>query len=107
MSRIDDDYLRLLVRALPDCAETAHYLSGIVTLVQNAKAALRDGEPDGAVRADVALTMVLTMLTRLTLGFDKAARKRAQRRRRASLLQAPPASIPAPTHFWRHCRRPR
>jgi hypothetical protein len=43
-----DDYLRLLVRALPDSAEAAHYLSAtIVLVVQNAKAALWDGEPDG------------------------------------------------------------
>jgi hypothetical protein len=74
MSRIDDDYLRLLVRALPDPAEAAHHLSATVTLVQTAMAALRDNEADNAKRAEVALTAVLAALTRLTKDFDRAAK---------------------------------
>jgi hypothetical protein len=43
-------------------------------LVQGAIVALRDGEPDGARRAEVALTVALGALTRLTTDFDRAAK---------------------------------
>ena len=51
-----DTYLRLAVRALPDTANTAQRLSGVMTVLQTAQAALRDGQPDNVSRADMALT---------------------------------------------------
>jgi hypothetical protein len=41
-----DTYLRLAVHALPDTANTAERLSGVMTVLQTARAALRDDQPD-------------------------------------------------------------
>jgi len=68
-----DTYLRLAVRALPDTANTAQRLSGVMTVLQTAQAALRDGQPDSASRADAALTMALCALKLTSDEFAKAA----------------------------------
>ena len=68
-----DTYLRLAVRALPDTANTAQRLSGVMTVLQTAQAALRDGQPDSASRTDAALTMALCALKLTSDEFAKAA----------------------------------
>jgi hypothetical protein len=68
-----DAYLSLVVRALPDAATTAQTLSAVITLVETAKAALRDDQPDNVNRADTALTVALGALTLMNGQFDKAA----------------------------------
>lgn len=66
-----DDYLRLLVRALPNPVDTAHQLSATVTLVQTAVDTLRDDQPGSAKRAEVAQTLVLAGLTGLTKDYEE------------------------------------
>ena len=68
-----DTYLRLAVRALPDTANTAQRLSGVMTVLQTAQAALRDGQPDSASRADAALTVALGALKLTSDEFERAA----------------------------------
>jgi hypothetical protein len=66
-----DTYLRFAIRSLPDAADTAQRLSSIMTLVETAQAALR--EPEGASRADAALTLALCALKLTSDEFDSAA----------------------------------
>jgi hypothetical protein len=68
-----DTYLQLAIRALPDTADTAQRLSSIMSLVQTAQAALRDGQPEGASRADAALTLAVCALKLTSDEFDSAA----------------------------------
>jgi hypothetical protein len=68
-----DSYLRFAVRALPDTANTAERLNGIITTLQTAQAALRDGQPDTIGRADAALTFALCALRLTRDEFDRAA----------------------------------
>lgn len=68
-----DTYLRFAIRALPDTADTAQRLSSIMTLIQTAQAALRDGQPESANRADAALTLALCALKLTSDEFDRAA----------------------------------
>lgn len=68
-----DSYLRLTIHALPDAATTAQRVSAIITLVQTAKAALRDDQPANVSRADAALTVALGALTLMGAQFDKTA----------------------------------
>ena len=66
-----------LACTLPDPATTAHHLSAIITLVQTARAALRDDEPENATRAEAALGAVLGSLSTMYRQFDKAAQWQA------------------------------
>ena len=68
-----DTYLRLAVRALPDTTNTAQRLSGVMTVLQTAQAALRDGQPANVSRADTALTLALCALKLTRDEFDRAA----------------------------------
>ena len=68
-----DTYLRFVVRALPDTANTAQHLSAVMTVLQTAQAALRDGQPDNVSRADAALTMALCALKLTSDEFARAA----------------------------------
>ena len=68
-----DTYLRLAVHALPDTADTAERLGGVMTVLQTAQAALRDGRPDTVGRADAALTFALCALKLTRDEFDRAA----------------------------------
>ena len=68
-----DSYLRLAVRSLPDAAGTADQLSAIITLVQTAQAALRDGQPDSTSRVDAALTVAVGALALMCKQFESSA----------------------------------
>ena len=68
-----DTYLRLAVRALPDTANTAQRLSGVITVLRTAQAALWDGQPDHVSRVDAALTMALCALKLTSDEFSRAA----------------------------------
>ena len=68
-----DTYLRFAIRALPDTADTAQRLSSIMTLVQTAQAALRNGQPGSASRADAALTLAMCALKLTSDEYDRAA----------------------------------
>ena len=68
-----DTYLRLAVRALPDTASAAQRLTGVMTVLQTAQAALRDGHPDNVSRADAALTLALCALKLTSDEFERAA----------------------------------
>ena len=69
-----DTYLRLAVGALPDTANTAQRLSGVITVLQTAQAALREGQPDNISRADTALTLALCALKLTSDEFEAAAK---------------------------------
>lgn len=68
-----DNYLRLVVCALPDATTTAQRLSAVITLVQTARGALWDDQPDNASRADAALTVALGALMLMGEQFDRTA----------------------------------
>jgi hypothetical protein len=68
-----DTFLRPAVHALPDTANTAERLSGVMTVLQTAQAALRDDQPDTVARADAALTFALCALKLTRDEFDRAA----------------------------------
>jgi len=68
-----DTCLQLAVRALPDTANTAERLSGVMAVLQTAQTALRDGQPDTIGRADAALTFALCALKLTRDEFDRAA----------------------------------
>lgn len=68
-----DTYLRLAIRALPDTANTAQRLSGVITVLQGAQAALWDGQADHVSRVDAALTMALCALKLTSDEFSRAA----------------------------------
>jgi hypothetical protein len=66
-------YLDLLARLLPNVADMGDRVSAMITLVHHAGAILRDGEPDAASRAEVALTAVLAALKLTSMELDRAA----------------------------------
>jgi hypothetical protein len=68
-----DTYLRLAVQALPDTANAAQRLGAVITVLQTARAALWDGQPDHVGRVDAALTMALCALKLTSDEFDRAA----------------------------------
>jgi hypothetical protein len=68
-----DTYLQFIVRALPDTANMAERLSAVMTVLQTARTALWDGQPDNVSRADAALTMALCALKLTSDEFDRAA----------------------------------
>ena len=69
-----DTYLRLTVRAMPDPATTSQRLSATITLLQTARAALWDDQPNNASRADAALTVALGALALMGQQFDVTAK---------------------------------
>ncbi|MBW4053211.1 MAG: hypothetical protein HIU85_17470 [Proteobacteria bacterium] len=69
-----DTYLRFAVRALPDTANTPQRLSGVMTVLQTAQSALRDGQPDNIARADAAPTLALCALKLTSDEFEAAAK---------------------------------
>lgn len=101
-------YLDLLSRALPNVADMGDRVSAMITLVQDAKAILRDGEPDPASRAEVALTAVLTALKLTSMELDKAANgsgaaySARERSPRATGLTA--GGIPLPGRWQIECQ---
>jgi hypothetical protein len=68
-----NSYLRLAVSSLPDAAGTADQLSAVITLIQSAQAALRDGQPDSTSRVDAALTVALGTLALMCKRFESSA----------------------------------
>ena len=54
--------------------QTAQRLSGVMTVLQTAQAALRDGQPDNVSRGDMALTLAPCALKLTSDEFEAAAK---------------------------------